>query len=67
MKTDTKLAQWLFFAVSVRSFAVSDAALSGGEEPAQTSDNSMFVAGMCGRFFGSDGWNRTTDLGVMNP
>ncbi len=25
------------------------------------------IYGLLARLFGSDGWNRTTDLGVMNP
>jgi hypothetical protein len=51
MKTDTKLAHWLFLVVSVLSFAASEAALKRGEKPEQVFDSAMFVAGMCSRCF----------------
>ncbi len=67
LKIDTKLAQWPIFGAIEAEFGVPRTGFGKGGKALQVVLSSALMAGMRSRGFGSDGWNRTTDLGVMNP
>jgi hypothetical protein len=67
LRIDTELAQWTIFKVSQAGFCPSGTGFEEGGKAPQPIADTIFLAGMKRKGFGSDGWARTTDLGVMNP
>jgi hypothetical protein len=67
LRIDTKLAQWPILRAIETGFGAFRTGFGRGGKALQVVLSSALMAGMRSQGFGSDGWNRTTDLGVMKP